>query len=364
MIDFTNPQNKVLIYADNAFSLESRKQFPLRAKVADGYIRYAHTAVVGVVDTTTHEQNVGQILGIRDDIPMFSSLTQAIDTRSPNILLIGTAPSGGDIDQSLLDDIRYTIERGVHIMNGMHYALNANTDISQLAQEYSVSIWDVRIPEHEDFPVASCRAYGIKKPILLTCAADAAIGKMTVGFELEKAMHKRGLRGEMLATGQTAMMITGKGISIDRVIGDFMPGAVEQLVIEADPDDQFLIIEGQGGLLHPGYAPVTLALLHGGMPTHAILVVRPQRKHSIGSKLIKLPSVQETMHLYQACALPIRPVKFIGIALHSAGLSEEEMHTYIRTYADETGLPVEDVIRYPSGALADAFEKEILSYQL
>jgi uncharacterized NAD-dependent epimerase/dehydratase family protein len=364
MIDFYDPNNTVIVYAPEAFSLEMRRSYPLRAKTADGYIRYANTHIIGVVDPTTQEENVSEILGIREDIPLYHTIAECLEQSSskPTILMIGVAPAGGEATDTLLADIAYSIEHGMNIMSGMHYELNKDEQLVALAKKHNVSLWDVRVPP-EDLGVASCKAYFVKKPIILTCAADAAIGKMTVGFEMQRQLEKKGIRGELLATGQTAIMIKGSGISIDRVIGDFMPGATEKLVVEADPNNRFLIIEGQGGLSHPGYAPVTLGLLHGGMPTHAILIVRPQRKHSIGSKLILLPSTSDTMKMYQGVALPIRIPQFIGIGVHSHGLSDEEAKQYIDRYKQETGLPVEDVIRFPTGELANALEKVVLDYE-
>jgi len=353
----------VLVYAEDAFSLKSREQFSLRAKTADGYIRYAETNICGVIDSSAKEKTVRDVLGIREDIPLYTSIKSFLDShQKADILLIGIAPSGGHITDGLRGDIKLAIKSGMHIVSGMHYELNKDPEISQLAKDYAISLWDVRIPP-DDLPVASCRAYAMKKPVLLTCAADAAIGKMTVGFELERQLGAKNIRGEMLATGQTSIMVKGKGISIDRVIGDFMPGAVEKLVMEADPLNRFLIIEGQGGLSHPGYAPVTLALIHGGMPSHAILIYRPQRKHSIGSKLIILPDIQKTMEMYRNAALPIRIPKFIGVAVHSKGLRDTEAGDVVKRVQNETGLPAEDMIRMPTGLLADAFAQVILDYE-
>ncbi len=366
MFDFTIETHSVLIYADQAFSRKCREQYPLRAKTADGYLRYAKTHIVGVIDSSATEQNVEEILGIRPDVMLYQSLDHYLQrnpSHIPDIFMIGIAPSGGEMSGELKNVIKLAISHGMHIMSGMHYELNQDSELKELACKHQVTMWDVRVPP-EGLAVASCKAYVMKKPIILTCAADAAIGKMTVGFEIERLLSQKGIKGELLATGQTAIMIKGKGISIDRVIGDFMPGAVEQLVLEADPDNRFLVIEGQGGIFHPGYAPVSLALLHGGMPSHAILIQRPQRRHSIGSKLIKLPAPQVMITKYKEMALPIRIPEFIGIAVNSNGMPEQEAKEIMKQYTDETGLPVEDMIRFPTGEIARAVEKIVLENTL
>lgn len=368
MYQFHSPQTRVLVYADKAFSRKMRLKFSLRAKTADGYLRYAKSEIVGVIDSTATENYVSDVIGIRNDIPIFPTIASFLEKTNikPDALLIGVAPAGGDIEKIMFQDICYAIEQGMHIISGMHFELGKNEHLQQLAKIYQKELWDVRIPP-QTLPVASAKAYFIKKPIILTCAADAAIGKMTVALELEKELLKRNILGEMIATGQTGIMIKGRGISIDRVIGDFMPGAVEQLLVDCEndrPENRYLILEGQGGLFHPGYAPVTLALLHGGLPSHLILVVRPLRKHSIGSKLIKIPSIREIQEKYFASSLGIRIPKFIGIAANTAGMSEKAAQSFIAETKNETGLPVEDVIRSPDQSLAAAVEKVVLDYEM
>ena len=60
-------------------------------------------------------------------------------------------------------------------------------------------------------------------------------------------------------------MIAGSGIPMDAVVADFAAGAAEMLSPDAAPD-HWDVIEGQGSLLHPAYAGVSLALLHGSQP--------------------------------------------------------------------------------------------------
>ena len=60
-------------------------------------------------------------------------------------------------------------------------------------------------------------------------------------------------------------MIAGRGIPMDAVVADFAAGAAEMLS-PAAPDDHWDVIEGQGSLLHPAFAGVSLSLLHGSQP--------------------------------------------------------------------------------------------------
>ena len=122
---------------------------------------------------------------------------------------------------------------------------------------------------------------------------------MTASLEIEKSARKRGRNTVFIPTGQTGIMIAGFGISIDRVIGDFMAGATEKLILEYGPGHDLILVEGQGSLLHPGYSGVTLGLLHGTMPTEMILCHEPSRKF-IRDSTLPIPPLPEVIAPYEA----------------------------------------------------------------
>ena len=90
---------------------------------------------------------------------------------------------------------------------------------------------------------------------------------MSVSLELVARRMRRGRNARFVPTGQTGIIIAGWGISVDRVIADFAPGAAEQLVLYAAREGaELIVVEGQGAINHPAYAPVTLALMSGSAP--------------------------------------------------------------------------------------------------
>ena len=89
-------------------------------------------------------------------------------------------------------------------------------------------------------------------------------------------MRERGIEADFRATGQTGIMIAGGGIPMDAVVSDFAAGAAEMLS-PAAPDDHWDVIEGQGSLLHPAFAGVSLALLHGSQPDVFVVCHDPTR---------------------------------------------------------------------------------------
>ena len=111
---------------------------------------------------------------------------------------------------------------------------------------------------------------------MLTVGSDCAVGKMTVALELLRAARERGVDAAFVPTGQTGIAIAGWGTAIDRVVADFAPGAAEQLVLEGERRaHDLLFVEGQGGINHPAFAAVTLALVYGAAPDALILVHEP-----------------------------------------------------------------------------------------
>ncbi len=339
-----DPKSKIVIYAPEAFSSESRKKYPLRAKTADGIIRFSNYEILGVYDFTAHDgENCKNILGIREDIKVFSSM-QDILSLNPKYLFIGVSPEGGNISSYMLEDIKMALKSGISIVSGMHFEMSQDATLSSIAKENGASLYDVRIPK-EDIPVASAKAYFSKSKRILTVGMDAAIGKMTVCIALDNYARKLGRNSAFIATGQTGIMISGRGISVDRVIGDFMAGAAEKLVLEySDKGYDPLFVEGQGSLFHPGYSGVTLSLMHGAVPTDLILVVRAKRKHSIGSKLIALPEIVDAIRIHEDICLPIQKAKVRCIAVNSYGMDDVSAREYISKVEDITGLPTDDVL--------------------
>src|SRR5258708_12508422 len=94
---------------------------------------------------------------------------------------------------------------------------------------------------------------------------------MTAQLQLRDALVKRGHRTSFVATGQTGIFIEGWGTAVDAVVADFIAGAAEQLVLQGAKDNDIVLVEGQGSLIHPGYSGVTLGLLHGSCPDALIL---------------------------------------------------------------------------------------------
>jgi uncharacterized NAD-dependent epimerase/dehydratase family protein len=184
--------------------------------------------------------------------------------------------------------------------------------------------------------------------------------KMTVALELDREASKRGLNSVFAATGQTGIMISNDGLPVDRLISDFTAGLVEEMVLRFAETHDWVFVEGQGALNHPGYSPVTLGLLHGSMPDAMIFSHKAGTTGIEGYDNCPFPPMKRMIAINEDVVnllRPERPAKVVGISLVTQGLSDEQAREAIKQIEDETGLPTTDVWRFGSGALMDALVK-------
>ncbi len=252
--------------------------FAENAKTAHGVIAYGADETVAVVDPSCAGKRVRDAVPyLKSDAPIVASVAEGLHYR-PTSLLIGMAPKGGKLPPLMRAQVLEAIAGGLEIVSGLHDMLGEDPEFATAAAQAGVAIWDVR--KTPDIPLFTGEVYNVAQPVLLAVGNDCAVGKMTVMLELAKAARARGKDAAFVPTGQTGIMIAGWGIAVDRVISDFGSGAGEQLVLQASRQNaDYILVEGQGGINHPAYAPVTLSLLFGCAPDALLLVVDPKRTH-------------------------------------------------------------------------------------
>jgi uncharacterized NAD-dependent epimerase/dehydratase family protein len=173
---------------------------------------------------------------------------------------------------------------------------------------------------------------------------------MTAMLEIERAAREAGDRTEFIATGQTGSLITGKGIAVDRVISDFVTGAAEQLVMDADAEAGVLLVEGQGSIFHPAYAPVTFGLLYGSAPDALLLCHRVGLERVMGYEQ-RLPSLATLVEMHERILSFVKPARVIAVVLDTSACSSEDAAQAIARAQEDTGLPVDDPVRNGGGQL-------------
>ncbi|HZK51338.1 MAG TPA: DUF1611 domain-containing protein, partial [Actinomycetota bacterium] len=235
------------------------------AKTAHGVIHFAPDRVAAVVDPQHAGRDLIDVLPeLGRSAPVVATVAEGLK-HDPNSLLLGVATPGGWMPDHWRAWIAESIVAGLEIANGLHTLLSDDPELVALARKHGVRLWDVRVPP-DGIPLFSGKSLDVPQRTVLTVGSDCAVGKMTVTLELTKAAKEAGVNAEFVATGQTGILIAGRGIAVDRVISDFTAGAAEQLILESSPDSEVLIVEGQGSLWHPAYSGVTLGLLHGAAP--------------------------------------------------------------------------------------------------
>jgi len=258
-------------------------------------------------------------------------------------VLIGIAPVGGQLPEAWVAPLVAAIEAGLDIVSGLHMRLASVPAIDEAARRGGRTLHDVRHGSRS-FPVASGAPRAGKR--LLTVGTDCALGKKYTALALTRAMRAIGLDADFRATGQTGIMIAGDGVAIDAVVADFVAGAAEWLSPAAAPD-HWDVIEGQGAILHPAYAGVTLGLLHGSQPDALVLCHDPSRDGIDGFPGFPIRPLDETMALYVSLARVTNPAAaFVAISLNTSSLAEADALRLAADLEADHGLPCFDPMRF------------------
>jgi uncharacterized NAD-dependent epimerase/dehydratase family protein len=302
------------------------------------------------------EHTIGQFRSNEDTVSVGlcdMTLEEAVAAGAKS-LIIGIADVGGYLAESWHDDLIKAANAGLNIVSGGHQRLADIPGLPEAAAKAGVKLVEIRNPKI-NFPVGT----GIKRTghRLLTVGTDCALGKKYTALIIAKEMRERGINAHYRATGQTGIMIAGSGIPIDSVISDFVSGAAEVLSPAASAD-HWDIIEGQGSLIHPGYAAVTLGLLHGSQPDEIVLCHDPRQKCIQDSPHVKFPPLLEVIELYLVMGRLTNPeIRCSCISLNTRSMTDKERNDALARVRDETGLIVLDPVATGAGELIDYLEE-------
>ena len=312
------------------------------AKTAHGLIRGSERfTIVGVVDDETLAgQDAGVILdGKNRNIPIYATLEQALIEKQANYLIIGIATVGGVLPDTMVAIIQQAIRAGLNIVNGLHDYLTDRPEIASLAAEFQVDLIDVRRPKsRKDLHFWTGDIFKIKTPIIAVIGMDCAMGKRTTARLIRQACDAKGLKAEMIYTGQTGWLQGGKyGFIFDSTLNDFVSGELEHAILtcdrEAKPD--FILLEGQASLRNPS-GPCGLELLISGQAKKVILVFAPKRKYFDNEEHWgEIPSVASEIEIIEKLGS-----KVIALAMNTELCTDEEAFELQKDFEKTTGLPV------------------------
>lgn len=324
------------------------------AKTAVCYLRYRLVDVIAVVDPMSAGKTVEDIVGFGGTVPVLRDVDSAVSLGA-EVAVVGIAPRGGQLSGELRPVVERCVELGLDVVSGLHDFLGRDPSIARAASRSGSRIWDVREVSAGGV-VGTGRGCQSGAYSVLVVGTDCNVGKMTATVELFQTAVARGLNAAWAATGQTGIMLRGRGVAVDRVISDFVAGAVEELVNFEGEGRDLLFIEGQGSLVHPGFAAVTLGLMFGAMPDCMVLVHAPSRE-TIGDSKFEMPGVQDLVNLYETVMAPLKETPVVAIALNTAGFDDTTARVTIERIAAETGRATTDPVRFGAGVILDAIAR-------
>jgi uncharacterized NAD-dependent epimerase/dehydratase family protein len=318
---------------------------PLAAKVAQGIKQWHPEYCVGQFRLKSCQADCG----LKD-----MTINAAVEAGAKT-LVIGVANRGGIISDEWISVLKEALEAGMDLAAGLHNRLNDIPELVETAERTGQKMFDVRYPT-QSYPVANGKKRSGKR--LLTVGTDCSVGKMYTSLAIEREMKTQGLNVDFRATGQTGILISGNGVSVDCVVADFIAGAIET-ISPANSDDHWDILEGQGSLFHPSFAGVTTGLIHGSQADALVLCHEPTRTHMRGVPEYSLPGLKECMNTNLATARLTNPnARFVGISVNTSQLSEAEAMALMDKIETETGLPTVDPFRQGVSRIVEFAVKE------
>ena len=275
--------------------------------------------------------------------------------RGAGSLVIGVAPVGGAIPPAWWPTLFAALEAGLDLVSGMHTRLGDIPGLAAEAARRGRQLFDVRHAGRHFSAGTGQKRSGRR---LLTVGMDCAIGKKYTALTLARDLAARGCAADFRATGQTGIMIAGRGVAIDAVVADFIAGAAEWLS-PANAADHWDVVEGQGALFHPAYAGVTLGLIHGTQPDALVLCHDPLRATIDDYSHCPLPTLAEAMRQYLTAAhVTNAAARFVGISLDTSRLDAARRDALRRDWEAEFGLPVIDPVRDGAMRIVDVLLRE------
>lgn len=263
-------------------------------------------------------------------------------------LIIGTTSVGGGLPPEWTDTFIEAVNSGMDIVGGLHEQLNEIPELVKAAKKTGARLIDIRVPP-KHIPVGTGKKRSGKRVLMV--GTDCAVGKKYTALAIERDMLKAGMDVDFRASGQTGILIAGEGIPIDAVVVDFISGAAESLSPN-NADDHYDIIEGQGGIFHPGYSAVSLGLLIGSQPDTFVVCHKAGRQNIEGWDDFPLPSIQQVIDRTTDLGKQVNPaIKCVGISVNTAELNESERMSCLENLSNKYGLPCIDPIKDGTDAI-------------
>jgi len=343
-------KKRAIVYVDRFFKCAD-------GKTAHGLVRFSKRFDIGcVVDTTLPEGDAGETLdGIRRNIPLYNSLDKAYSKSHPNTFIIGAVSEGGILPEGYDKAVIWALEKGLDIVSGLHQFLSEDPVFIKLAKKHNCKIIDVRKIFRDHKRVYTGEIKNVKSKRIAVIGTDSAIGKRTIAVMLNEELKKRGKITDMIYTGQTGWMQGWPhGVVLDAMINDFVAGGIEGAIIDSwnDLKPDYIIIEGQGSLVHP-FFPGGFEILAAGRIDGFILVDAPKRPHLDGFPKYLMPDPKRVVKIAEL----ITEKPLVGIGINSENMNKQDIQKAKMKLKKIFAVPVVEPLTDGVTEIVDYLEK-------
>lgn len=344
------PKNRAMVYVNRFYKSAD-------GKTAHGLVRYSKKYdIVCVVDSTIEEGDAGYLLdGTRRGIPLFNDIDEAFECTRPDTFIIGAVSEGGVLPAGYDKAVAWALSKGLNVISGLHQFLSDNPRFRKLAEKNGCEIIDARkiFRDYKRFYTGEIRE--VESTRIAILGTDSAVGKRTMAVSIVEKLTKLRRKTDMIFTGQTGWMQGWPhGVIIDAMINDFVSGGIEGAILESwhKEKPEFMIIEGQGSLVHP-FFPGGFEILAAGQVHGFILVDAPGRPHLDGFPGYPMPDPKRVITI--ANLLTERPL--VGMGINHEHMSVNEIDEAKKKFTKLFHVPVVDPIIDGVDALVDKLEE-------
>lgn len=342
-------KTRAMVYADRLYGCAD-------GKTAHGLVRYSKRFhVVCVVDSTLPAGDAAEFLDPKNKgIPLLNDLEDAFTTTEPDTFIIGAVSEGGVLPHGYDTAVDWALSKGLDVVSGLHQFLSDDPRFMTSARQHHCTITDVRkiFRDHKRFYTGDIGKVSSLRIALI--GTDSAIGKRTLAVILVEELQKRGRTADMIFTGQTGWLQGWPhGVVLDAMINDFVSGGIEGAIVDSwtDLHPDFMIIEGQGSLVHP-FFPGGFEILTAGQVQGFILVDAPKRPHLDGFPGYPMPDPRRVVGIAEM----LTEKKLIGVGINHEKMNKNDIVHCKKKYQKMFHVPVSDPLTEGVGDLVDALE--------
>jgi len=340
---------RAMVYADRLYNCAD-------GKTAHGLVRFSKKFdIVCVVDSTLPVGDAAEFLdGTKKGIPLMNNLEDAFAATRPDTFIIGAVSEGGVLPAGYDRAVEWALSKGLNVVSGLHQFLSDDPRFVQRAKEHRCTITDVRkiFRDCKRFYTGEIR--NVPSVRIALIGTDSAIGKRTCAVLLVQELQKRGKTADMIFTGQTGWLQGWPhGIVLDAMINDFVSGGIEGAILDSwnDLHPEFMIIEGQGSLVHP-FFPGGFEILAAGQIQGFILVDAPKRPHLDGFPEYPMPDPKRVVKIAEM----LTEKKLIGVSINQEHMNSSDITRAKQKYHTMFRVPVSAPLSDGVGVLVDAVE--------